>query len=428
MTDEPGDATAGQSFDALNLKTQFDGLRPFGIVADVSDYLASLAHRRKALVYIGERLDSLGAADPITANDWNDRRRLGLLRAVTAAPGAQTSPSTCSIPGGHAVRAPRICSSRTARATWSSCDQVTSPRSLKSPAASPRSRPVLVSQIDRIISDISAYYLLGYEAGQPSPRNLAGRVRRMVSPWDGFRHIEVRTTRPGVRLRARRGYWPDVEAGHRADSARSSTTVVPASSSAVRGLVPRVELGLASFAARFRGRNGRPVIAVALEVRDAGFSAAAASGFDETLEVSLVAAEPGAKVVAADRFTTRMRLGRDKSIALAGNRYFVCATLPVSPRRYQLRIGAHSAIAGAAGSVYQDVVVPDFERRPLSMSGVVLGLATTRSPMPVARRDTLAPLMPFPPTLARSFTADDRVRMYKFRSIAAHGRHWRTCE
>ncbi len=56
--------------------------------------------------------------------------------------------------------------------------------------------------------------------------------------------------------------------------------------------------------------------------------------------------------------------------------------------------------------------MPDFRRRALSMSGVVLGLGTTQSPMPVARAQTLASLMPFLPTLARSFTPADPVRTY----------------
>ncbi len=391
-----------------NLKTEFDRLRPFGIVADVSAYLASLPHRRKALVYIGESLDPLGPKNPLVEDDSDDRQRTGLRRAVTTARRANVAVYLLD---------PR----RPLREGAEDLFDADRPRNLARLRAGDLStlaeltggssslNRAIVSQIDRIVTDASAYYLLGYRTDPAPAPGLAARLHRMASAWAGFRPIEVRTSRPGVRLRARRGYWPQAEA-ERAESTRPTSPRTDAASEALRGLVPSPALALAAFAAPFRGRDGTPVIAIAVEVQDAAFAAAAAGGLDETLAVSLVAAEPGEKVRAADRFTARMRLGSDKAVALAGGRYLVCATLPVSARRYQLRIGVQSAVAGTTGSVYQDVVVPDFRRRALSMSGVVLGLGTTHSPMPVARAQTLA--------LADAVPADARALVHPGRPRA----------
>ncbi len=322
-----------------NLKTEFDRLRPFGMVADVSAYLASLPHRRKALVYIGESLEPMGPESP-GGDDWAERRRMALRRAVTTARRANVAVYLLD---------PR----RPLREGAEDLFDADRPRDLARLRAGDLStlaeltggssslNRAIVSQIDRIVTDASAYYLLGYRTDPAPAPGLAGRLHRMASPWAGFRPIEVRTSRPGVRLRARRGYWPQAEA-ERGEPSRSTSSRTDAASEALRGLVPRPALALASFAAPFRGRDGKPVIAIAVEVQDAAFAAAAASGLDETLAVSLVAAEPGEKVRAADRFTARMRLGSDKAVALTGGRYLVCATLPVSARRYQLRIGVQA--------------------------------------------------------------------------------------
>ena len=52
----------------------------------------------------------------------------------------------------------------------------------------------LESGMKQIVRDSSAYYLLGYNSTQ--------------SPTDGrFHEIKVKLKRPGVQVRARKGYW-----------------------------------------------------------------------------------------------------------------------------------------------------------------------------------------------------------------------------
>ena len=52
----------------------------------------------------------------------------------------------------------------------------------------------LAAGMKQIVRDTSAYYLIGYNSSQ--------------APTDGkFHEIKVRVKRPGVQVRARKGYW-----------------------------------------------------------------------------------------------------------------------------------------------------------------------------------------------------------------------------
>ena len=44
----------------------------------------------------------------------------------------------------------------------------------------------------------------------------------------------------------------------------------------------------------------------------------------------------------------------------------------MAPGRYQLRVGARNPVSGKTGTVFYDVVVPDFSKEPLMMSGLLL--------------------------------------------------------
>ena len=48
---------------------------------------------------------------------------------------------------------------------------------------------------------------------------------------------------------------------------------------------------------------------------------------------------------------------------------------PLAPGRYQLRVGARDPLTGKAGTVFTDLTVPEFTRRPLMMSGVLVSSA-----------------------------------------------------
>lgn len=85
--------------------------------------------------------------------------------------------------------------------------------------------------------------------------------------------------------------------------------------------------------------------------------------------------------------------------------------LDLAPGRYNLRIGVeHTSESpetpGPAGSSHLSVVVPDFAREPLSLSGIAVGRAEGR---PVGGREALSDVLPFAPTMVRMFAPTDRV-------------------
>ena len=83
--------------------------------------------------------------------------------------------------------------------------------------------------------------------------------------------------------------------------------------------------------------------------------------------------------------------------------------LDLKPGRYSIRMAAHSAASGKSGSVYTDVVIPDFSKDEVSLSGVVLNAAPGRAAAP---KDALAALVPIVPTTARDFDPRSRVTAF----------------
>ncbi len=78
------------------------------------------------------------------------------------------------------------------------------------PTAAPSSTATICgAAMKQIVSDSSAYYLLGYNSSQ--------------APQDGkFHEIKVRVKRPGVQVRARKGYWALTDGEDGARPARPS--------------------------------------------------------------------------------------------------------------------------------------------------------------------------------------------------------------
>lgn len=138
----------------------------------------------------------------------------------------------------------------------------------------------LANGLKQIVRDSSAYYLLGYNSTR--------------APADGrFHEIRVRVRRPGVQVRARRGYW----AVTAADVARATTATngPPAAvSRALAALAPTNNRRLVrTWIGTGRGSNGLARVTVLWE------PAPAASGTrrDEARRVSLLVTTAGGEIV-----------------------------------------------------------------------------------------------------------------------------------
>lgn len=252
--------------------------------------------------------------------------------------------------------------------------------------------------LTRIERDTSRYYVLGYVA---DPTASPGR----------FRRIEVKVNRPGVTVRARRGYVPaDLASAARRDTGVKAGTS-PALAAALSNPVPVGDVPVRVWAAPFKGNGKNASVALAVEIDGAALKYRQVDDrFLEDLELSIVAADHDGKVRGADRQTLNLKLKPETHKALAtGGGVRMLSRIDVPPARYQFRIGVHESNGGAVGTVPIDLEVPDYGKPLFALSGLVLtssAAPTLVTPRPDPR---LKEALPLPPVATRSFAKDETI-------------------
>jgi VWFA-related protein len=236
-----------------------------------------------------------------------------------------------------------------------------------------KNRNDLATGVRAIVRESSSYYLLGYA---PPPRSRGG-----------FRRIEVKVAREGVRVRARRGYY--------ATTSRDRTR--PRDAALQRALDSPFDLeGIPLratahvFGPKPRG-EGRVLITTEVDVRALDLREEGGSSVD-TLEVRLVAAhrETGALHRGDQRVALKLRPEARERVFRTWLPITSEATL--APGRYQARVVVVDANNGRAGSVSHDFDVPSLEGLRISTPVLSdrLREAPGTGPELIARR-TLAP-------------------------------------
>jgi hypothetical protein len=177
---------------------------------------------------------------------------------------------------------------------------------------------------------------------------------------------------------------------------------------ALSGLVPLADeplrVAVAPFAASKRAARGvsQESVAVMLGLE---LPSAAPRGADETIALETRVFDGEGRV----QIDTRRRELRVSAAARGSGRYEVLSTLSLEPGRYNLRFSSQSAARNKSGSVFTDVIVPDFGKDPLSLSGLVLGV---EPPIATTRRNEFASLLPIVPTTRRDFGLGERVTAF----------------
>jgi len=257
--------------------------------------------------------------------------------------------------------------------------------------------------IRAMFAENKSFYLLGY---QPPSSNRPGSLHR----------LQVRVSRPDVDVRTRSGYtMPETE---KLDPRRPPPS--PATK-ATAGLLQDGTLPLRAVAAAVAWVpklvvDPALVRAGAPEPPDAHAEVAIVLGLErpaltrpiiDSVDVQIAAFTPDG--VARGRTDQLATVTVRPATIDQPVRYEALSHISLKPGRYQLRIGAYSAVSDIAGSVYADVEVPDFSKLPLSLSGVLI---STEPSLPSAPRDTLAALVPLVPTAERTFHKLDRVSAF----------------
>jgi hypothetical protein len=257
-----------------------------------------------------------------------------------------------------------------------------------------------LTSFDRVVRDNSTYYVLGY---YPENQKRDGR----------FRRIEVRTTRPGLEVRARKGYVaPRGKAEPRAldNVATAGTSAVLRE--ALDSPIPETGLPMAVQAAAFKGAGGKASVAVITQFGGRQLTFAEQNGeFKNTIELSMIAADSQGKIRGGDRNTVDLKLKPQTHQAVLAGGFRIVSRLALAPGRYQLRVAAKET-GGLVGSVLYDLEVPDFWQQSFSMSGLVLTSGAS-SLTPTARPDEqLKEVLPGPPTIVRDFLQGDTLALF----------------
>jgi VWFA-related protein len=249
----------------------------------------------------------------------------------------------------------------------------------------------IVSHIPEILEESHSYYLLGYQLAD--------------AQQDGrFHRLEVKLVdHPDFDVKARSSRLDSRPPDPKPDAGKKPPTPAQV---AIGGYLPSTGLRIEATAAAFEGKGDTHTMRITLGVQvpvdarpmtkdraDVLIRAFSVDGHEagSAHDVIPVEVEPGEGTEAAGH--------------RSGDRFWLASKIELKPGRYALRIAVHSAGSDRTGSVYTDVVVPDFRNEPLSLSGVVVMPASGGS----LSRDALDSLAP---TTVRAFAATDRMQAF----------------
>jgi VWFA-related protein len=246
----------------------------------------------------------------------------------------------------------------------------------------------------RVVKDNSSYYVLAYYPPTSTP--------------DGkFHTIDVRVTRPGLTVHARKGYAsPKGKPTATPASAASGTSAVVRD--ALNSPIPVSGLTLHVFAAPFRGSGATASVLLGTELRGRDLKL----GPDDKVELSYFAIDAQGKTRGANANTVTLALKPETRARVEQTGVRLLNRLDLPPGRYQLHVAANDGEGGKVGSVVYDLEVPDFTKGPLLMSGLVLS-SMAGSQAPTARGDEqLTPVLPGPPVALREFPQNDELALF----------------
>jgi VWFA-related protein len=266
----------------------------------------------------------------------------------------------------------------------------------------------------RIASENSTYYLLGY---QTDASRSPGR----------FRKIEVRVKRPGLQVRARRGYIPpDPKALAKKREAEAKVGTSPALRAALNNPLPIGDVPLRVFAAPFKGTGKNSSVLLAIEIDGGGLRFEERDGrFSEKVEVSVVAVDYQGNVRGSDRQTLDLKLKPETHQVVTGNGGVrLLSRLDLPPSRYQIRVGVHESVGGAVGTLPYDLEVPDYSKTSFSLSGLLLTSSAAGAFVTAKPDAQLKELFPAPPIATRVFDPRQTIafltELYDSSNLSSH--------
>jgi hypothetical protein len=238
--------------------------------------------------------------------------------------------------------------------------------------------------IPEIFNETDSYYVLGFV---PAPRNVP----------NPYHPISVEVNRTGVRVYPRKGYY--TPSAHSQPTGVSTNDASPSAIAAVSHLLSASQIPMSVTAAAFGAPSGSgatvAVVARAQEPVVAGRTA--------QLNTLARAYDREGEVLATQAQTVAIH---PSATAQPVFQYELASRLMLKAGRHEIRVAVEDPEQHLTGSVYTYVEVPDFEKEPVALSGIVIGTrpATSTSPF--------ADLFPLEPTARRQFGTTERVTAF----------------
>lgn len=256
----------------------------------------------------------------------------------------------------------------------------------------------LDAALGRLVRENSTYYLIGYYSTNDA-RN--GK----------FRTIDVRVKRPGLTVRSRKGYMAP-KGNAPAATPVQSNPANPSLAEALGSPLPVGGVPMRLYAAVFRESERVAAIPIAIELDASRFTFVQKDGtFNDKVDVLYSATDARDNVVATDRNTVNLALKPETYERIKATGLRVIAQMDLAPGRYRIHVAAGDA-SGNAGSVVDDIEVPDFSKAPLSMSGVALTSQAAADVITIASKNPLKDLMAGPITAIRDFRTGDSLTTF----------------
>jgi len=396
--------------DPLGMERGRDARNTMQSLQKLSDFMAGVHGRRKAMVLLSEGIDYdiYNLFDNSAGSDIIDATR----NAVAAATRGNVSiyaidPRGLTTPGAELIETSGVVTGEPnlGLGIQSSQDELRlSQDSLRSLADETGGFAITNQNdfngaFDRLVRDNSTYYVIGYYATNDKR--------------DGkFRKIEVRLTRPGLTVRARRGYV--APRGRAAAPPRATNDPLEdALRTAVESPLAMIGVPMRLFAAPYKGTPPNAAVTLAVELGIGGLTFTQQNGtYNDKVTLVVRVIDSDAKVRVNEKTSLDLTLMPETFARAQARGFGVTTAVNLPPGRYQLRVSAADA-AGNAGTVVDELEVPDFYKPPLAMSGLTLASASgDRTPTARAKDDPVGTLLMRPPTTRREFTRDDQLTLF----------------
>jgi len=254
------------------------------------------------------------------------------------------------------------------------------------------------SAFARVVKDNSAYYVLGY---YPPGQRKDGR----------FHKLEVKVARPGVKVRARSGYSTPRVKPPKPDTLAAHDTPAPLAEM-LNSPLPRSGFPMQMQAAGFRGDAAKARVVLTIELAGEGFKFTEKDGaFHDVLDLSVLTVDAAGKTTGKNQ-KVALDLKPRTHQRLTATGFRVLSEVEVAPGRWQVRVAGRSENSGSTGSVFYDLDVPEFDKQPLTLSGLVLTSATAGLVPTAGAAPLLNEVLPGPATANRTFYPFDTLALF----------------